>query len=69
VVGQYVPSMMASYDWWARHVGLMVVVAIGEGTGKVQCCSLFLFLLLRASASGIEAFTHTLPPSFTMHLH
>jgi hypothetical protein len=33
--------MMASYDyWWARHVGLMAVVAIGEGTGNVVCCSL-----------------------------
>jgi len=40
VVGKYIPSMMASYDyWWARHVGLMAVVAIGEGTGNVVCCS------------------------------
>ncbi|PPQ74728.1 hypothetical protein CVT26_005110 [Gymnopilus dilepis] len=32
---QYIPSMMASYDWRVRHAGLMAIAAIGEGTGKV----------------------------------
>ncbi|KAF9554626.1 ARM repeat-containing protein [Agrocybe pediades] len=33
---QYIPSMMASYDWRVRHAGLMAIAAIGEGTGKVM---------------------------------
>ncbi|KAJ7906329.1 armadillo-type protein [Mycena leptocephala] len=33
---QYIPSMMASYDWRARHAGLMAVAAIAEGTAKVM---------------------------------
>lgn len=32
---QYIPSMLASYDWRVRHAGLMAIAAIGEGTGKV----------------------------------
>ncbi len=32
---QYIPSMLASYDWRARHAGLMAIAAIAEGTGKV----------------------------------
>uniref|UniRef100_A0A8H7Y6G7 TOG domain-containing protein n=1 Tax=Psilocybe cubensis TaxID=181762 RepID=A0A8H7Y6G7_PSICU len=33
---QYIPSMMASYDWRVRHAGLMAIAAIGEGIGKVM---------------------------------
>ncbi|KAF9457022.1 armadillo-type protein [Collybia nuda] len=33
---QYIPSMMASYDWRVRHAGLMAIAAIAEGTGKVM---------------------------------
>ncbi|KAJ7666061.1 armadillo-type protein [Mycena polygramma] len=33
---QYIPSMMASYDWRVRHAGLMAVAAIAEGTAKVM---------------------------------
>ncbi|KAG5341390.1 hypothetical protein C0989_010919 [Termitomyces sp. Mn162] len=33
---QYIPSMLASYDWRVRHAGLMAIAAIGEGTGKVM---------------------------------
>ncbi|KZP09493.1 ARM repeat-containing protein [Athelia psychrophila] len=33
---QYIPSMLASYDWRLRHAGLMAVGAIGEGTSKVM---------------------------------
>jgi hypothetical protein len=33
---QYIPSMMASYDWRVRHAGLMAVAAIAEGTAKVD---------------------------------
>ncbi|KAF9521782.1 armadillo-type protein [Crepidotus variabilis] len=33
---QYIPSMMASYDWRVRHAGLMAIAAIGEGTGRVM---------------------------------
>ncbi|KAK7023689.1 importin subunit beta-3 [Paramarasmius palmivorus] len=33
---QYIPSMIASYDWRARHAGLMAIAAIAEGTGKVM---------------------------------
>jgi hypothetical protein len=36
VVEQYIPSMLASYDWRVRHAGLMAIAAIGEGTGKVS---------------------------------
>lgn len=32
---QYIPSMLASYDWRLRHAGLMAIAAIGEGTSKV----------------------------------
>lgn len=34
---QYIPSMLASYDWRLRHAGLMAIAAIGEGTSKVLC--------------------------------
>ncbi|KAK7458738.1 importin subunit beta-3 [Stygiomarasmius scandens] len=37
---QYIPSMLASYDWRARHAGLMAIAAIGEGTGKVMISEL-----------------------------
>ena len=33
---QYIPSMLASYDWRVCHAGLMAIAAIGEGTGKVS---------------------------------
>ncbi|KAK0240872.1 armadillo-type protein [Armillaria nabsnona] len=33
---QYIPSMLASYDWRARHAGLMAIAAIAEGTGKTM---------------------------------
>ncbi|KAG6825124.1 hypothetical protein H0H92_004620 [Tricholoma furcatifolium] len=33
---QYIPSMLASYDWRVRHAGLMAIAAISEGTGKVM---------------------------------
>ncbi|KAG6865210.1 hypothetical protein C0991_004411 [Blastosporella zonata] len=33
---QYIPSMLASYDWRVRHAGLMAIAAIAEGTGKVM---------------------------------
>ncbi|KAF8324745.1 armadillo-type protein [Amanita rubescens] len=33
---QYIPSMLASCDWRARHAGLMAIAAIGEGTGRVM---------------------------------
>jgi len=32
---QYIPSMLASYDWRLRHAGLMAIAAIGEGMSKV----------------------------------
>jgi importin-5 len=32
--------MLASYDWRARHAGLMAIAAIGEGTGKVMISEL-----------------------------
>ncbi|KIY43233.1 ARM repeat-containing protein [Fistulina hepatica ATCC 64428] len=32
----YIPSMLCSYDWRARHAGLMAIAAIGEGTGRVM---------------------------------
>lgn len=38
--------MMASYDWRARHAGLMAVAAIAEGTAKVYTAMSFLFLRL-----------------------
>ncbi|KAF5347677.1 hypothetical protein D9758_014842 [Tetrapyrgos nigripes] len=37
---QYIPAMLASYDWRARHAGLMAIAAIGEGTGKVMVSEL-----------------------------
>ncbi|THU84282.1 ARM repeat-containing protein [Dendrothele bispora CBS 962.96] len=37
---QYIPSMLVSYDWRARHAGLMAIAAIGEGTGKVMVSEL-----------------------------
>ncbi|KAJ3715385.1 armadillo-type protein [Lentinula raphanica] len=33
---QYIPSMLANYDWRSRHAGLMAIGAIAEGTGKVM---------------------------------
>lgn len=33
---QYIPSMLASYDWRSRHAGLLAIAAIAEGTGKVM---------------------------------
>ncbi|PFH46147.1 hypothetical protein AMATHDRAFT_70474, partial [Amanita thiersii Skay4041] len=33
---QYIPSMLASFDWRARHAGLMAIAAIAEGTGRVM---------------------------------
>lgn len=35
---QYIPSMLASYDWRLRHAGLMAIAAIAEGTSKVSAC-------------------------------
>ncbi|TFK20034.1 ARM repeat-containing protein [Coprinopsis marcescibilis] len=32
----YIPAMLANYDWRSRHAGLMAIAAIGEGTGKVM---------------------------------
>ena len=29
-----IPSMLVSYDWRARHAGLMAIAAIAEGTGN-----------------------------------
>jgi hypothetical protein len=31
---QYIPSMLASYDWRLKHAGLIAIAAIGEGTSK-----------------------------------
>ncbi|KXN84686.1 Importin subunit beta-3 [Leucoagaricus sp. SymC.cos] len=33
---EQIPSMLASYDWQARHAGLLAVAAIAEGTRKVM---------------------------------
>ncbi|KAM6503013.1 Armadillo-type fold [Amanita muscaria] len=33
---QFIPSMLASFDWRARHAGLMAIAAIGEGTGRIM---------------------------------
>jgi hypothetical protein len=33
---QYIPSMLANYDWRLRHAGLMAIAAIAEGTSKVM---------------------------------
>ncbi|KZT00064.1 ARM repeat-containing protein [Laetiporus sulphureus 93-53] len=33
---QYIPAMLASYDWRLRHAGLMAIAAIAEGTSKVM---------------------------------
>ncbi|KAH7883434.1 ARM repeat-containing protein [Phlebopus sp. FC_14] len=33
---QYIPSMLASYDWRLRHAGLMAIAAVAEGTSKVM---------------------------------
>ncbi|EIW80155.1 ARM repeat-containing protein [Coniophora puteana RWD-64-598 SS2] len=33
---QYIPSMLADYDWRLRHAGLMAIAAIAEGTSKVM---------------------------------
>ncbi|KAF9236016.1 armadillo-type protein [Melanogaster broomeanus] len=33
---QYIPSMLASYDWRLRHAGLMAIAAIAEGTSKIM---------------------------------
>ena len=33
---QYIPSMLASYDWRQRHAGLMAIAAIAEGTSKIM---------------------------------
>ena len=41
---QYIPSMLASFDWRVRHAGLMAIAAIGEGTGKVGIVFFFLFV-------------------------
>ena len=30
--------MLASYDWWLRHAGLMTIAAIEEGILKVCIC-------------------------------
>lgn len=38
---QYIPSMLASYDWRLRHAGLMAIAAIGEGTSKVRLTSYY----------------------------
>ena len=45
---QYIPSMLASYDWRLRHAGLMAIAAIGEGTSKVTLFFLAGCLWLRA---------------------
>jgi hypothetical protein len=42
-VFQYIPSMLASYDWRLRHAGLMEIAPIGEGTSKARRCWLFVF--------------------------
>ncbi|KAH7909589.1 ARM repeat-containing protein [Hygrophoropsis aurantiaca] len=33
---QYIPSMLASYDWRLRHAGLMAIASIAEGTAQVM---------------------------------
>jgi hypothetical protein len=33
---EHIPSMLASYDWRARHAGLIAISSIAEGTGKVM---------------------------------
>ncbi|KAL0960293.1 hypothetical protein HGRIS_011920 [Hohenbuehelia grisea] len=33
---QLIPSMLANFDWRVRHAGLMSIVSIAEGTGKVM---------------------------------
>ncbi|KAJ3514366.1 hypothetical protein NMY22_g14756 [Coprinellus aureogranulatus] len=33
---QYIPGMLASYDWRSRHAGLMAIASIAEGTGRVM---------------------------------
>ncbi|KAF8628610.1 hypothetical protein AX15_003805 [Amanita polypyramis BW_CC] len=33
---QFIPSMLANFDWRVRHAGLMAIAAIGEGTGRVM---------------------------------
>jgi hypothetical protein len=49
---QYIPSMLASYDWRVRHAGLMAIGAIGEGTSKVcDFCFLCCHLLFVPSSS------------------
>jgi hypothetical protein len=37
---QYIPQMLASYDWRQRHAALMAIGAIAEGTGKVMVAEL-----------------------------
>ncbi|KAG1888483.1 armadillo-type protein, partial [Suillus fuscotomentosus] len=36
LVFQYIPSMLANYDWRLRHAGLMAIAAIAKGTNKVM---------------------------------
>ncbi|KIY64331.1 ARM repeat-containing protein [Cylindrobasidium torrendii FP15055 ss-10] len=33
---QFIPAMLANYDWRSRHAGLMAIAAIAEGTGKTM---------------------------------
>jgi len=33
---QYIPGLLAGYDWKGRHAGLLAIAAIAEGTGKVM---------------------------------
>jgi hypothetical protein len=47
---QYIPSMLASYDWRVRHAGLMAIAAIGEGTGKVSIVLISYFLCSRCGS-------------------
>ena len=45
---QYIPSMLASYDWLLRYMGLMAIAAVGGGTSKV--CSSWLFVARRSGS-------------------
>jgi hypothetical protein len=43
---QYIPSMLASYDWRLRHAGLMAIAAIAEGTSKVRSSPVYHFFII-----------------------
>ena len=45
---QYIPSMLASYDWLPRHTGLIAISTFGGDTSKV--CSSWLFVVRRGAS-------------------